>query len=90
MLDGTPVDLILLDVLMPGMDGSKFLEILRGTRSLRQLPVIVLSELSRDILEPKIGHLGVDEVLLKGENLYDRLLPAINRHLGLDNHGHAE
>jgi CheY-like chemotaxis protein len=42
VLTRTP-DLILLDVLMPGMDGANFLGILRSYARLRHVPVILLT-----------------------------------------------
>ena len=42
VLSRTP-DLILLDVLMPGMDGANFLGILRSYARLRHVPVILLT-----------------------------------------------
>ncbi|MBN1793362.1 MAG: response regulator [Candidatus Omnitrophica bacterium] len=36
-------DLILLDILMPGLDGFKVLKLLKGTEKTRDIPVIVVS-----------------------------------------------
>lgn len=46
-------DLILLDIMMPGMNGYQFLSILKKDKSTTHIPVIILSSLSReaDILE---------------------------------------
>jgi CheY-like chemotaxis protein len=46
-------DLILLDIMMPGMNGYQFLTLLRQDRVTTDIPVIVLSSLAResDILE---------------------------------------
>lgn len=38
-----PIDVILLDILMPGMDGYQTLEALKSDPALRDLPVIVIS-----------------------------------------------
>jgi CheY-like chemotaxis protein len=38
-----PFDLVLLDIVMPVMDGYQVLELIRGDPSLRSLPVIVIS-----------------------------------------------
>jgi diguanylate cyclase (GGDEF)-like protein len=43
MINANHVDLILLDVMMPGMDGIETLERLRRTRSLSELPVIMVT-----------------------------------------------
>jgi DNA-binding response OmpR family regulator len=46
-------DLILLDIMMPGMDGFKFLAMLRSNPETRPIPVIILTVLSdeENILE---------------------------------------
>lgn len=45
LLRREPFDLVLLDVLMPGMDGGQVLAALKADPALRDLPVIVLSAL---------------------------------------------
>src|SRR4051794_16882841 len=42
-LEHTPVDLILLDLMMPGMDGQTFLRILRQGQRNRNLPVVIVT-----------------------------------------------
>jgi CheY-like chemotaxis protein len=45
-LDGEPFDLIVLDIMLPGLDGAKFLSILRGyVRKGLSLPVVVVTAL---------------------------------------------
>ena len=41
-------DLILLDLLMPGMDGHSFFEELKSNDSYKDIPVLVLTNLSED------------------------------------------
>jgi len=43
ILDGQDVDLVLLDIMMPGMSGIEVLEKLRSTRSADELPVIMVT-----------------------------------------------
>lgn len=45
MLEAGAYDLVLLDVLMPGMDGFEVLEHLKGDETLRHIPVIMVSAL---------------------------------------------
>src|ERR1043166_2349944 len=44
-LNGNPYDLVLLDVMMPEMNGYQVLEQMKSTPGLRDIPVIVLSAL---------------------------------------------
>lgn len=43
LLRAQPCDLLLLDILMPEMDGYQLLSVLKQDRALRELPVIVIS-----------------------------------------------
>jgi len=58
--------IVLLDLLMPEMDGFQFLEALRQRQDSRQLPVIVLT--AKDLTEAERSHLArqTSQVLRKG------------------------
>lgn len=53
MISGTHPDLILLDIMMPEMDGFKFLAMIRSNPETRLIPVIILTVLAdeENILE---------------------------------------
>lgn len=59
------IDVILLDVMMPGMDGLEVCRQLRADESLRQIPVILLT--AKDDIETRSQGmaLGVSEYLTK-------------------------
>lgn len=63
-----PVDVILLDVMMPEMDGLQVCEHLREDSDLRQIPVILLT--AKDDMETRSQGmaLGVSEYLTKPVN----------------------
>lgn len=60
------VDLVLLDLQMPEMDGFEVLEAMRGMESLRKIPVIVMT--GKNLMEADMARLnqGVATVLSKG------------------------
>jgi DNA-binding response OmpR family regulator len=62
------IDVILLDVMMPGMDGLQVCERLRGDETLRQIPVILVT--AKDDMETRSKGmaLGVSEYLTKPVN----------------------
>jgi DNA-binding response OmpR family regulator len=62
-LDAEPIDLVLLDILLPGRDGQQTLAEIRRTRS--DLPVIMLT--ARDDLPSKVSALdgGADDYVTK-------------------------
>jgi|SRR5882672_10175573 len=77
-LDNTPVDLVLLDLMMPGMDGSTFLRILRQSQRNRKLPVVIVTALDYGHAEKELEHLGVESFLMKNEDLFRKLLSAVD------------
>jgi PAS domain S-box-containing protein len=71
--------LILLDLMMPGMDGIQVLQRIREAPAWKDLPVVVLSG---DVVGSRTGELralDVDGVLAKPVD-FDALLPVVSRH----------
>lgn len=64
-------DLILLDIMMPGMDGLEVLERIRNVRDTRFLPVIMIS--AKDMVKDKVDALarGADDYLTKPINMHE-------------------
>jgi CheY-like chemotaxis protein len=60
-----PFDFVLLDLMMPIMDGAQTLELIRGHDALRQLPVVVLSAVTEDDIVRRVVRLGVSDYLAK-------------------------
>jgi len=66
ILDNEKVDLVLLDILMPGLDGFETLSRIRVHKKTKDLPVIFLTGFMRDSRSMERGfNLGVNEYLLK-------------------------
>jgi len=73
---GAPVDVIVLDVMMPGMDGLQVCELLRASEEWRLIPVILVT--AKDDLETRARgmELGVSEYLTKPvsrQELFERV-----------------
>lgn len=65
LLQSQPFDLVLLDMLMPGIDGFQVLQQLKGDSRLRDLPVIVISALDEMECVVKCIEMGAEDYLLK-------------------------
>jgi len=64
----SPVDLILLDILMPGLDGIEVLQRLKGEPRTRHIPVVMLSSADEIDTVVRCIHLGADDFLPKPFN----------------------
>lgn len=60
-------DIVLLDIMMPEMNGDEVLEKLRATAWGKNIKVIVLTNMGEQELSPKIRELGVNAVILKAD-----------------------
>jgi len=74
LIDGGLVpDLIILDLLLPGMDGFEFLTSIRAKAVLKTTPVIVFSNLSEEKDIKKAKDLGITEFMVKANFTLDEL-----------------
>ena len=78
-LDAHRVDVIVLDLMMPGMNGSAFLRIVRNDQRRKSLPVIILTALNAGDAIRTVVDLGVQEWLLKADYTGAQLLDAVDR-----------
>jgi CheY-like chemotaxis protein len=69
--------LILLDMLMPRMDGIEFLQALRGWPKTYTIPVVVLSNVADRALVDRALALGAVEYLVKAQTRPQVLLGAL-------------
>jgi chemosensory pili system protein ChpA (sensor histidine kinase/response regulator) len=75
-------DVILLDLLMPEMDGPSFLEVIRSYLRLQALPVVVLTALSDSPMVERIQALKVNTVLAKGKATPEDIIRAVEQAVG--------
>lgn len=78
-LDAHHIDVIVLDLMMPGLNGSAFLRIIRNDQRRRALPVIILTALNSGDTLRTVGELGVQEWLLKADYTSQQLTNAVDR-----------
>ena len=64
-------DLILLDLLMPGISGFEFLEEVRLSKDLYDIPIIIVSALNDDQNVEKTMEMGAAEYIKKPVNIYN-------------------
>jgi CheY-like chemotaxis protein len=60
-----PLDVVVLDVLMPGMDGWEVCRRLKENRATREIPVVMLTSLDATDVPARARQLGASAVLMK-------------------------
>ena len=76
VLHQTP-DVVLLDLMMPDMDGPSFLQVVRLYLRMHSLPVIVLTGFTESPMIERVLHLKVNSVLVKGRDAPTEILHAL-------------
>ena len=75
-------DLVLLDLMMPEMDGVTFLQMLRRSALWHDLPVVVLTGADdKQQLITRAWELGVSDLVPKSTFSFDDLLARIRQHM---------
>jgi CheY-like chemotaxis protein len=80
VLESQP-DVILLDLMMPEMDGPSFLEVIRSYLRIQSLPVVVLTGLSDSPMIERARALKVNTILVKGKASPEEILKALEEAL---------
>lgn len=78
-------DLILLDILMPKLNGFHVLKEIKKQPSLRQIPVILLTNLGQaevDMNQELAKALGVNDYLIKSHHTPDEIVSKVIKVLG--------
>ncbi len=86
VLDHADFDLVLLDIMLPVMNGYQVLEHLKADESLSQVPVIIATSLDEADGKARCMALGADDYLTKPINpgmLKSRISDCLARHHGV-------
>lgn len=76
-------DLVLLDVMMPKLNGFEVLDILRNTPETANLKIIILTALSQEADKKRAEALGVDDYLVKSQVVIADVIDRIKQHLNV-------
>src|SRR6478609_1753002 len=74
-------EVVLLDLMMPDMDGPSFLEVVRSYLRIQSLPVVVLTALSDSPMIDRARALRVNSILVKGKATPDDIRKAVDEAL---------
>ena len=74
-------DIILLDVMMPKLDGYGTLSALKSDPKTKDIPVVMLSALIQDLNMKKASEWGADEYLVKSETMPGQVVIQIEKFL---------
>ncbi len=83
IMNREPFDLVLLDIMLPVMNGYEVLEELRANQALSQIPVIITTALDESDGKAKCLELGAEDYLTKPFNpvlLKSRIGDCLERH----------
>ena len=75
-------DLILLDIMMPEMNGDKMLKILRSKDWGKNIRVIILTNISKDEAPSSLRLLNVDRYIVKAHYTPAQVIEIVNELLG--------
>jgi CheY-like chemotaxis protein len=74
-------DLVILDLMMPEMDGPSFLEVVRSYLRLQSLPVVVFTGMADSPMIERAQALKVNSILVKGKAGLDDIKHAVDEAL---------
>lgn len=80
LVSKTP-DLILLDLRMPYMSGEEFLKKFRKNSNYNDIPVIILTNISREEAPKTLWHYGISGYFVKAHNTPADLLNIVKKEL---------
>ena len=79
IIDAHKPDLVLLDLRMPRMSGDEMLRELRNSDWGENIPVIILTNISKDEAPRTLWHLGISDFIIKANSTPQKVLEAVER-----------
>jgi CheY-like chemotaxis protein len=76
-------DIVILDIMMPKLDGIEVLRRIRQDPALKDIPVLMLSNLSEAAKQREAAQLGAKEFLVKANLTPTQVVQKIKQHLGI-------
>ena len=83
MIEKIRPDLVLLDIMMPHMDGDEVLKQLRADPRFAKLPVIILTNIGSEELQQKIEKCGVTDYIQKSDLTPRQVLAKVDEVFGV-------
>lgn len=77
LLKKQPVDLIWLDLRLPGMDGLKFLELIRKDEKMKDNKVVIVSVSGTFDTKERAAELGAIDYIMKSEYKLDEIIARV-------------
>jgi DNA-binding response OmpR family regulator len=77
----TQPDLILLDIMLPHVDGFGILKALKADATLQAVPVIMLTNLGQESDQTLGSELGAVEYLIKSDHMLAEIVSIIHKHI---------
>lgn len=74
-------DILLLDIMLPKLDGTEVLKYIKNNAGLSDKPIIVLSNLESDQIVKECMDLGAREFLVKSDITPQTILDVVNKYL---------
>ena len=79
---GYKPDIILLDLILPGIDGFEVLKQLKDDNSTKNIPVFVLSNLNEQADVRSGKALGAEEYFIKANTQMSKIVEAVKKRIG--------
>ena len=76
-------DVILMDIIMPGMDGLEAMNLIRQNPKTRSIPILAVTATVSNTIEEESFNMGCDDYIAKPFTI-DQLVPRIEKLLAVD------